>query len=110
MYFPRFKVLKRLSRYETPILVIEFLNDYEKNGKWKHSPVLLKSVIAQSISDNYISCDGNAEDTTATIEITATGREYLQAVTDRAFLFWLPYTITTVIAVAALLVSIIALR
>lgn len=106
-YYPKYKILKKLNRCGR-IPAIEFYQAFYNKKRFNPPVDLIESVLKKSIMDGLIQSD-SSEISTANIEITPSGREYLQNAFDKAALFWVPYIITTIIAIAALIVSVYAL-
>ena len=106
IYFPKYQILKKLSKCDT-ISVVDFINLFNKNGKSRYDQTLILTVLEKAILDDYVKSDNcNEEIMLANIKILPLGLEYLQNTLERKLLFWIPYSITTLIALAALLISV----
>lgn len=102
-YYPKYKILKKLNQHNE-ILVTDFYNFFYKKGHFNPPLNAITSVLLKSIDENLIEKDSEKLNNSK-IKITPSGKEYLQNTFDKAALFWIPYVITTVIAITALIVS-----
>lgn len=106
-----YKILKKL--YNSESISIDEINQLTKKGDSKpiepNQPnkyvTYLKMDKMVTIFDEGGTADGagGSVDATEFVRITLSGRDYIEKQRKELFMFWIPYAITTAIAVAALL-------
>lgn len=101
--YPQDFILKKLLRL-APISGTNFANFLLE--KYKISPSTSEDILRDLVNKHLI--DASYPDSISAIfTITSSGKEYLQNKRDRALCFWVPYVITTAIAILSLIVSLI---
>lgn len=107
-----YRVLKHLYKKEREELsVLRALVNYD--GPTTYSPhlsaLLEDKMIALCHGEGVPDGEGGFISSKTYFRITVNGRAYVEQKQKSLWNFWLPYTITTVIAVGSLVVSIVAL-
>lgn len=101
--YPQDFILKKLSVMK-PISGTDFANLLLE--KYRISPSLSTEILKNLVDKRLV--DTSCPDSlSAVYEVSSAGKEYLQNKHDRALCFWVPYIITTIIAIFSLIVSFI---
>lgn len=89
----------------------KFLLKVKKAGLLNRSDVLPqeKEILRYHIKNRYIAPRGFPNETEQYLEVTQSGLNELYGISQTTFRFWFPIVLSNVIAVAALIISIIAL-
>ena len=99
-----YKILKKL--YNSESISIDEINQLTKKDDSKPiEPNQPNKYVTYLKMDEMVTIfdAGGSVDATEFVRITLAGRDYIEKQWKELFMFWIPYAITTAIAVAALL-------
>ena len=103
----KYRFLNELNKYDIYINYSDFINHFFKQRKWKLPPSVIRQSINELIANGYIHSNSRYDFELSAIQISPSGKNYLNEVRKKTREVWLPVAISTLLAAISIIISLL---